>query len=223
MKFKKSTFHFLEELSKNNDRDWFATHKSSYEESLKNAKEVFFEVYQKLIQHDDIEKQKIYRIYRDVRFSKDKTPYNPRFATAFSRNGKLLRGGYFLQVKPNETLLGGGFWKPEKEDLFRIRKEFEMDDREIREILSEEKFVHYFGGKLQGDELKTAPKGFDKTHHAIDLIKKKGFIAIRTFTNNEVLSENFVTEVDNSFKALRPYFNLMSDVLTTNLNGEFIG
>ena len=220
MQFEKSTFQFLKALTKNNNRDWFAENKSTYEVSLKNAKDVFSTIHQKLEEYDEIEKQKVYRIYRDVRFSKDKTPYNPRFAVSYSRSGKQLRGGYFLQIKPGETMLGGGFWQPEKTDLLRIRKEFELDDSEIREILSEEKFVKYFGGKLEGEELKTAPKGFDKEHKSIDLIRKKGYIAVRNFTDKEVLSKDFVKEIDNSFKALRPYFNLMSDILTTNLNGE---
>lgn len=222
MQFEKQTFQFLKKLEANNNRDWFAENKKIYDTSLSNAKVLFSKIHENLGIHDEIGKQKVYRIYRDVRFSKDKTPYNPRFAVSFSRNGKELRGGYFLQIKPGDTVLGGGFWQPEKEDLFRIRKEFELDDSEIREILSEEKFVKYFKGKLEGDELKTAPKGFDKEHKAIDLIKKKGFIAIRNFTDEEVLSSNFATEIDNSFKALRPYFDLMSDILSTNLNGESI-
>lgn len=220
MQLDTSAFNFLSKLDNNNNRDWFAENKNLYDASLANAKEVFSVIYQNLEMHDEIEKQKIYRIYRDVRFSKDKTPYNPRFATSFSRLGKELRGGYFLQIKPGETMLGGGFWQPEKDDLFRIRKEFELDDSEIRDILSEEKFVKYFNGKLEGEELKTAPKGFDKEHKSIDLIRKKGFIAVRRFTDKEVLSKEFTKEIDDSFKALRSYFNLMSDILTTNLNGE---
>lgn len=220
MQFQKSTFQFLEELSNNNDRDWFTENKNIYNDSLQNAKDVFSVIHDNLNMHDDIEKQKIYRIYRDVRFSKDKTPYNPRFATSFSRSGAHLRGGYFLQIKPNETMLGGGFWQPEKDDLFRIRKEFEYDDEEIRDILAAPDFKKYFGGVLDGEELKTAPKGFDKNHPSIDLIRKKGFIATRKFSNKEVLSASFVAEIDLSFKALRPFFDLMSNVLTTNLNGE---
>ncbi|WP_431167051.1 DUF2461 domain-containing protein [Tenacibaculum halocynthiae] len=222
MQFEKKTFQFLQDLENNNNRDWFAENKKVYDLSLNNAKELFTEINQNLELHDEIEKQKVYRIYRDVRFSKDKTPYNPRFAVSYSRKGKELRGGYFLQIKPGDTVLGGGFWQPEKEDLFRIRKEFELDASEIREILAEENFIKYFGGKLEGDELKTAPKGFDKEHESIDLIKKKGFVAVRRFTDKEVMSKNFLNEIDASFKTLRPYFNLMSDILTTNLNGESI-
>ena len=164
----------------------------------------------------------MFRIYRDVRFSKDKTPYKPHFAGSFSRLGKHLRGGYYLRIRPGESFLAGGFWEPNKEDLFRIRKEIEVDATEFREILEDKNFQHYFGNTFKGDELKTAPRGFDKEHPDVDLLRKKGFIAVRNFTDEEVLSSNFISEVDKSYKALRPFFNLFSEILTTNLNGESI-
>ena len=222
MQFEKSNFQYLKDLQNNNNREWFTEHKPTFLKHQKNLKELFLDMQLDLEEHDEIDKMKIYRIYRDVRFSKDKTPYNPRFAVSFSRLGKQLRGGYFLQIKPGETLLGGGFWQPEKDDLYRLRKEIEQDAFEFREILENKDFVKYFGGKFGGDELKSAPRGFDKEHKDIDLLRKKGFIAIRSFTDKEVLSPNFLEELDKSFKALRPFFNLFSDVLTTNLNGESI-
>ncbi|MGB0891340.1 MAG: DUF2461 domain-containing protein [Flavobacteriaceae bacterium] len=222
MQLEKSSFQFLKDLSKNNNRDWFAEHKPKFVKSQNNIKDLSAKMRDNLEKHDEIEKTKIYRIYRDVRFSKDKTPYNPRFAISFSRLGKHLRGGYFLQIKPGETLLGGGFWQPEKDDLFRIRKEIELDASEFRDILASPEFIKHFKGKFEGDELKSVPRGFDKEHPDVDLLRKKGFIAVRRFTDKEVLSSNFLKEVDDSFKALRPFFNLMSDVLTTNLNGESI-
>jgi uncharacterized protein (TIGR02453 family) len=220
MQFQKNSFQFLKDLQKNNNRDWFTEHKPTFVEIQKQVKELFLEMQENLEKHDDIDKMKIYRIYRDVRFSKDKTPYNPRLAMSFSRLGKHLRGGYFLQIKPGESFLGGGFWQPEKEDLLRIRKEIEQDATEFRDILEDKDYIKYFGGKFAGDELKSAPRGFDKEHKDIDLLRKKGFIAIRNFTDAEVLSPNFLEELDDTFKALRPFFNLFSDVLTTNLNGE---
>ena len=222
MQFEKSNFQYLKDLQNNNNREWFTEHKPTFLKHQKNLKELFLDMQLDLEEHDEIDKMKIYRIYRDVRFSKDKTPYNPRFAVSFSRLGKQLRGGYFLQIKPGETLLGGGFWQPEKDDLYRLRKEIEQDAFEFREILENKDFVKYFGGKFGGDELKSAPRGFNKEHKDIDLLRKKGFIAIRSFTDKEVLSPNFLEELDKSFKALRPFFNLFSDVLTTNLNGETI-
>ncbi|WP_341221289.1 DUF2461 domain-containing protein [Polaribacter atrinae] len=222
MQFQKDSLQFLKDLQKNNNRDWFTEQKPTFVKIQSQVKEIFLEMQADLEKHDDIDKMKIYRIYRDVRFSKDKTPYNPRFAVSFSRLGKQLRGGYFLQIKPGESMLGGGFWQPEKDDLFRLRKEIEQDAVEFREVLEDKDFKKYFGNKFEGYELKSAPRGFDKDHKDIDLLRKKGFVAIRNFTDSEVLAPKFLEELDDSFKALRPFFNLFSDVLTTNLNGESI-
>ena len=221
MQIEKSTFQFLKDLQKNNDRDWFAEHKPTYEKAKKNAKEVFTAIHHKLQNHDEIEKSKMMRIYRDVRFSKDKTPYKAHFANSYSRLGKELRGGYFLRIRPGESFLAGGFWEPSKDDLFRIRKEIEQDASEIRAILDHAAYKKHFGGTFESfSELKTAPRGFDKEHPDVDLLRKKGFIATKNFTDAEVLSPDFIDKVDESYKALRPFFDLFSDILTTNLNGE---
>ena len=223
MNIDQQVFEFLKKLKKNNNRDWFAEHKSEYTKTHTAAKEFFTEVTKNLQMHDEIEKSKMMRIYRDVRFSKDKTPYKPRFANSFSRLGKELRGGYFINLEPGDSFLAGGFWEPSKEDLFRIRKEIEMDATEIKEILADKNFQKHFGSEFFSfSELKTAPRGFDKEHPEVDLLRKKGFIAMRKFTDKEVLATNFIEEVDKSFLALRPFFNLFSDILTTNLNGELI-
>jgi len=222
MQFEKSSLSYLKKLKNNNNRDWFAKHKPTFIEAQNNAKLLYAEIRNNLEEHDEIEKFKLFRIYRDVRFSKDKTPYKHHFAGSFSRLGKQLRGGYYLRIRPGESFLAGGFWEPNKEDLLRIRKEIEVDATEFREILEDKNFQHYFGNSFKGDELKTAPRGFDKGHPDVDLLRKKGFIAVRNFTDEEVLSPSFSSEVDNSYKALRPFFNLFSDILTTNLNGESI-
>jgi len=223
MKFDKTSFQFLNDLKKNNNRDWFANHKEGYLQAQQNAKNIFEEIHVNLQKHDEIEKSKMMRIYRDVRFSKDKTPYKAHFANSFSRLGKELRGGYFLRIRPGESFLAGGFWEPNKEDLFRIRKEIELDASEIKDILKDKNYQKHFGGEFKSfSELKTAPRGFDKEHPDVNLLRKKGFIASKKFTDAEVLSPNFIDSVDESFKALRPFFNLFSDILTTNLNGESI-
>lgn len=220
MQFEKSSLSYLKNLKLNNNRDWFAEHKPTFIEAQNNAKELYAGIRNNLEKYDEIEKFKLFRIYRDVRFSKDKTPYKAHFAGSFSRLGKQLRGGYYLRIRPGESFLAGGFWEPNKEDLLRIRKEIEVDASEIREILEDKNYQHYFGNTFDGEELKTAPRGFDKEHPDVDLLRKKGFIAVRNFTDEEVLSSNFISEVDNSYKALRPFFNLFSDILSTNLNGE---
>ena len=223
MNIDKQVFDFLKKLKQNNDRDWFADNKTLYTKAHQNAKDTFATIHDKLQIHDEIEKSKMMRIYRDVRFSKDKTPYKPRFANSFSRLGKELRGGYFICIEPGDSFLAGGFWEPSKEDIFRIRKEIELDATEIKGILSDQTFQQFFGNEFHSfSELKTAPRGFSKEHPDVDLLRKKGFVAMRKFTDKQVLADNFIEEVDKSFKALRPFFNLFSDILTTNLNGESI-
>ena len=118
--------------------------------------------------------------------------------------------------------MAGGFWQPNKEDLFRIRKELEYSGTEIRAILNNDTFRSVFGEKLEGDELKTAPRGFEKDHPSMDLIRKKGFVAVRKLSDKEILSKDLIETVNDSFLALRPFFDYMSEVLTTDLNGESI-
>ncbi|MEX6625771.1 DUF2461 domain-containing protein [Tenacibaculum salmonis] len=221
MQLEKSTLQFLKDLKENNNRDWFAEQKTTFAEVQNKAKDFYGHIRADLELADSIDKFKLFRIYRDVRFSKDKTPYQPHFAGSFSRKGNHLRGGYYLRIRPGgESFLAGGFWEPNKEDLLRIRKEIEMDASEFRAILNNSEFVKNFGNKFEGAELKSAPRGFDKNHPDIDLLRKKGFIAVRNFTDKEVLSKDFLSEINTSYKALRPFFDFMSEILTTNLNGE---
>jgi uncharacterized protein (TIGR02453 family) len=218
----KETFTFFNKLQKNNDRDWFNEHKPEFKAIETKVKAAYNHLGELMSVHDQIEKVKIFRIYRDVRFSKNKLPYKTHFGGSFTRRKPELRGGYYLHIQPNnESFIATGFWDPNKEDLLRIRKEFEMDDSEIREIIEDKTFKSIWGNFV-GDELKTAPKGFDKEHPAIDLIRKKQFIFTKTYTDKEVLDAAFLDNANKAFKAVRPYFDYMSDVLTTNLNGETI-
>ena len=214
----KKTFQFFNKLKKNNNREWFTVHKDEFKALEAEVKSFYNTLLEALQKHDDVDKMKMFRIYRDVRFSKNKTPYKIHFGGSYNRKKPQLRGGYYLHISPNDSFIATGFWSPVKEDLFRIRKEFEIDDSEIREILNDKKFKNIWGSFV-GDEVKTAPKGFSKEHPAIDLIKKKQFIFTKKFSDKEVLSTNFLEEVDSAFKAIRPYFDYMSDVLTTDLNG----
>ncbi len=215
----KSVFQFLNTLEKNNNRDWFNENKPKFKVAEGEVKLLYHNVFENLKKHDDVDKLKIFRIYRDVRFSKNKLPYKTHFGGSFNRTKPKLRGGYYLHIQPqNKSFIATGFWEPAKEDLLRIRKEFEMDDDDIRTILNDKKLKNTWGGFV-GDEVKTAPKGFSKEHKAIDLIKKKQFIFTKQFTDEQVLDRNFTNEIDDAFKVIRPYFNYMSDILTTDLNG----
>lgn len=213
---------FLKILKENNNREWFNERKAEFTEIQEHTKTQFNLLFGALKVHDDVDRVKIFRIYRDIRFSKNKTPYKSHFSGSFHRRKPELRGGYHLHIQPNDkSYIAGGFWNPSKEDLLRIRKEFEMDADEMRAILADKKFKEIWGGFI-GEELKTAPKGFDKEHPAVDLIRKKQFVFKKSFTDAQVLDPKFIENADTSFKIIRPYFDYMTDVLNSNLNGESV-
>lgn len=215
----KKAFEFLNQLKENNNREWFSKHKSEYDSVVKDNKTFFNHIYHELQEYDQLKGIHIFRIYRDVRFSKDQTPYKTNFGVGYSRSKPMLRGGYYIQLEPGNSFVGGGFWGPEAKDLLRIRKEFEISTTEIEKIISDKTFIKYFG-ELQGESVKTAPRGFEKNHPAIDLIRKKQFVVMRKFTDKEVFAETFQKEVLQTLLAMRPFFDYMSEVLTTDLNGE---
>lgn len=218
----KSALNFLEDLSHNNNREWFNERKTTFKTHEKEAKLFYQSVLEKLRETDEIDAYKLMRIYRDVRFSKDKTPYKARFAGSFKRSTEALRGGYFLNIEPNNCMVGGGFYGPNPKDLLRIRSEFAIDSSEIEAIINSKQFKTTFPNGIEGDGVKTAPKGFSKDNEAIELIRKKQFYVMKSFTNEELLSENFADKVVEVFVTLRPFFDYMSEVLTTNLNGESV-
>ena len=223
MKFPTNSFEFLQQLIQNNDRDWFTERKPEFKRLKEINKQFFQSIYADLQAVDELENCKVFRIYRDVRFSKDKTPYKSHYAARYVRQGNRRRGTYYLHIEPNnQSFCAGGFYGPNKEDLLRIRKEFEYDDAEIRTILSDKTVASHFPNGLEGEELKTSPRGFSIEHKAIDLIRKKQFYLSAKFTDKDVLQEDFSLQVVEKFRAMLPYLNYMSEVVTTNLNGEVI-
>lgn len=226
MQIKKATLSFLKDLKKNNDRDWFQANKPRYEAARANVAEWTQALLDKLSESDMLEtpsgKKALFRIYRDVRFSKNKAPYKTNIAGHLTRAGKLRRGGYYFSIVPGgETVVGGGFYGIERDDLKRIREELAEDGDPMREIMSESTFVDQFGEML-GEQLKTAPKGYDREHPYIDLLRYKQFYAFRSFADTEVTSESFLGHAHEAMLALRPFFDYFSEVLTTNANGEVI-
>lgn len=214
-----SVFTFLRKLGKNNDRDWFTKNKAVYQDAHENFKTFAAELNVQMEAWDNIEKMKLFRIYKDVRFSKDKTPYKTSFSGSFSRATKKLRGGYYFHLEPGgKSMVGGGFWQPEPKDLKRIREEIAMDDKPLRKIIKSASFKKHWGA-IEGNQVKTTPKGFPKDHPAIDLLRYKSYVISHHFTDKEVTTPGFAKEVMKYFKATRPFFDYMSEVLTTDLNG----
>ncbi len=222
---KKESIDFLKALSKNNNRDWFSAHKPKYEKAHENIIAFADALLIEMNKHDHIEtasgKKSLYRIYKDVRFSKEKTPYNIYWSGGFRRATKHLRGGYYFHIEPGNTFIAGGFWGPSTDDLQRIRQDIDLNYDEWRKLLSQKTLVNTFGD-LIGSQLTSAPRGYAKDHPAIDLLRYKQFILKHSFTDKDICSPDFVKKVNEGFKKLRPYFDYMSEVLTTDTNGESI-
>jgi uncharacterized protein (TIGR02453 family) len=218
-----SGFDFLKKLKKNNNREWFNAHKDEYQEQLGLIEQFADCLLLSLSATDLIEtpsgKKSLYRIYRDTRFSSDKTPYKTHWSGHFKRATRFRRGGYHFHIEQGNTYIAGGFWGPDPQDLKRIREDIAFDAAPLRKILKSKTFVSLFGA-LQGEQLKTAPQGFDTGHEAIDLLRYKQFLLIRQFSDEEVLSHTFLKEASRTFEAMRPFFDYMSEVLVTDSNGE---
>ena len=214
----KTSLSFLKKLRENNNREWFHEHKPAYTVANENAKSFLEAVEKELNKIDQIEKKKLYRIYRDVRFSKDKTPYNSLFRMSLGREGAYRRGGYYMQIGPGQTMVGGGFYKPEPKDLKLIRSHIAADDTPLRKILKSKSFIKHFGS-LKGDQVKTSPKGYDKDHPAIDLLRYKSLYVFREFKNSEVTTPDFIKEISKTYKAIQPFFAYMTEILTHDLDG----
>lgn len=221
----KSTFNFLKNLSKNNNREWFNAHKNDYLIAQQNVIEFLDVLLLKMNVHDRIEtpsgKKSLYRIYNDVRFDDAKTPYNPRFAGSFKRTKPWLRGGYYFWLKPGASRVGCGFTYPNAEDLKRIRLDIQDNHLEWNRLLNSKSIKSVFG-EMQGDKVTSAPRGFAKDHPAIGLLRYKQFWFEHNFTDTEVLAPDFLNHINKTFKTIRPFFDYMSEVLTTDLNGESI-
>ena len=217
-----SCMAFLKLIKINNDRDWFAKHKTEFLKEQTYIEDFADALLLELNVHDVIEtvsgKKSLHRIYRDTRFSNDKTPYKTYWSGSFKRATKQRRGGCYFHLESGNSFIAGGFWSPNPEDLKRIRDDIAFDSTPLRKILKSKSFVSTFGA-LQGDQLKTAPKGFNTENEAIDLLRFKQFLVIRKITDKELLSNTFLKEANQTFKNMRPFFDYMSEVLTTDVNG----
>ncbi|KAI9060058.1 hypothetical protein FKP32DRAFT_1595808 [Trametes sanguinea] len=227
----RNTLNFLAELKKPecNDREWFKLHEPVYRLAESEWK-AFVEEFTDLLVEVDPQiphlppKDVIHRIYRDVRFSNDKTPYKTGFSASYSRSG---RKGIFAHLKPGgESLIAAGAWCPGKNELQTIRNNLLRSSRRLREVIAAPEFEALFGPARphpkgarqnvfgQEDELKVAPKGIDKTHKDIDLLKCRSFAVIHKFTDIQVLSPTFKEELANVARVMRPFVHCLNDLMT---------
>lgn len=221
----KSTLDFLKALHKNNDREWFNAHKAEYLKAHENVCSFIDSLIPEMNKQDELEttsgKKSLFRIYKDVRFSKDKLPFNPRFAFSFQRATKYRRGGYYVNITPGKSFMACGFFGPNPDDLKRIREDIDQNYKDWKKLLSNKGIKTHFG-EMIGEKVGSAPRGYSKDHPAIELLRYKQFLFRFDFKDKEVLSENFAKTIQTKFKAILPFFDYMSEVLTTDLNGVSI-
>lgn len=208
-----STITFLKALKKNNNKPWFDKNREKYNAAKYNLEEFVALLLQKMVLFDEDMKELTaknctFRINRDIRFSKNKTPYKINLSASFNRGGKKsIYGGYYFHLQPGgNSFVGGGLWMPEPENLKKLRQEIDYCFPEFKKIIGAAAFKKYYG-ELEKDEkqmLVNIPKGYDKENPAVDYLRMKSYIATKNLSDEEILSPKLADEVIQSFKALMP-------------------
>lgn len=219
MDFKKA-FGFLSLLARNNNRDWFLRHKDRFLE-IKTEFEVFITaLYDNVLPFDESlagqdPRKLVFRIYRDVRFSKDKRPYKHFLSAGISSEGKGTgRPGYYLQLEPgNKSFLCVGLFSPQSEALSKIRQEIDYNGDHLSKVITSRSFQKYFKSFWTDDKLKTAPKGYAKDHVHAEWLKLKSFVVMHRYRDDEVMDKKFLKEVTNAIKAGKPLNDFLSSAL----------
>ena len=212
-----SILRFLAALAKNNNRPWFQAHRSDYE----RAKGIFEDLVEELVlrlgaiedMHGVTAKDCVMRIYRDVRFSKDKSPYKRGFSASIGPGGrKSYRFHYYLHLEPhNESMIAGGLHEPESAQLNGFRTAISRDALKFKAVVSEKTFKRYFG-EVEGERLKTAPQGYDRDHPEIDLLRLKGVVAIHRLMDKDVLAPHFANHAIKVCTAMKPFLDYLGSV-----------
>lgn len=205
-----TTLKFLKQLAKNNQKEWFDANRKTYEACKTEFESVVKSVIEKCSAFDKelsgLEAKKcMFRINRDVRFSKDKSPYKSNMGASINPGGKKEMGaGYYIHIEPGKSFLAGGCYMPEAPALAKIRQEIDYHTADFKKILSAKDFKTYFKDLSQDDKLKTAPKGYPKDHPDLTLLQHKHFIAEISLKDSEVLDKNFPAYASKVFKAMYP-------------------
>jgi len=208
---KKSTLDFLTGVKCNNNREWFHANRPLYLDAKDNFESFVQQIIDKIILFDPImkgleAKSCVYRINRDIRFSNDKSPYKSHFGAFIVRGGKQngdKYAGYYFHVEPGKSIMAGGAYTPPSPWLSAIREKISEGPEEFIKITRAKDFVKYFGS-VDGEKLKTAPKGYPKDHPHIELLKLKSYLVVNEATDKLVLSNDFHDHVINVFKTMKP-------------------
>jgi uncharacterized protein (TIGR02453 family) len=208
---KKSTLDFLSAINCNNNRDWFISNRPAYLESKVNFESFVQNIINEIIKFEPImkgleAKSCVFRINRDIRFSNDKSPYKSHFGAFIVQGGKKNGdkfAGYYFHIEPGKSIMAGGAYTPPAPWLSAIREKISDNPDEFIKITKAKDFLKYFGS-VDGEKLKTAPKGYPKDHPNIELLKLKSYLVVNEATDKLVLSSDFQDYVISVFKAMKP-------------------
>jgi uncharacterized protein (TIGR02453 family) len=212
------TLRFLTRIKKNNNRAWFESHRAEYEAARIDYANFIELVIDELQKSDPTitgltSRECVYRFYRDIRFSKDKTPYKDYFGASIKREGrKSPYAGYYFHCLPGGSFAGGGLWMPEAANLKAVRQEIDYNYDEFSSIVKDKSFKKHFGDLLKTPELSLSavPKGYEKDNPAISYLKLKCMIAETTISDEDLLKPTLHRKVINIFKALQPLLNFIN-------------
>jgi len=213
---------FLNELSENNNREWFQINKKWYDESREKVLFLTEVVINEIRKFDpDVPllepKDCLFRIFRDVRFSNDKRPYKTNFGSFIAKGGrKSMYAGYYFHIEPSGSFVGGGIYMPAAEPLKAIRQYIAENGEEFLSLINSKNFIKVYP-EMMDDKLKTAPKGYSPDHEFINLLKYKSFAFSSQFDKSQILADNFIEKLVHSFKTLHPVNRFLNDALENNL------
>ena len=198
----RDTLEFLKKLAKNNDREWFQANKAAHDRARENVIVFCGELITQLKKTDPAidealdPKKCVLRIYRDIRFSLNKTPYKTNFGISIPTTG-LRNGGveYYMHVQPGNCFIGGGYWMPEAEHLKKIRQEVDYNAHDLKLIVDDPEFVALFGDFRKQEQLKTVPKGYDAGNENLELLKLKSFVSWHSLKDEELLEADAVQKI----------------------------
>lgn len=213
------TLNFLSDLAKHNHKEWMDDNKKRYQEAKAQVVELIGEVIKKstafapeLVGLDP--KKTLFRINRDIRFSKNKDPYKTNFGASIVEGGKKSGNpGFYLHIMPNNNFAGGGIYQPSSDILTKVRQEIDYNGKEVNGIIGDKKFKEVFGESYGEDKLKTAPKGYPKDHENIELLQLKHYVFMRKLSDKEITSDKIVDEVVDTYRTLHPFNLFLSRAL----------
>lgn len=215
------TFDFLKELAENNNREWFQENKDRYEAARENVIDFAGKLIKLINQYDptidqDLDAKKcVMRIYRDIRFSKDKTPYKTNFGVSIPTKGlKTGRAEYFLHIATENCFIAGGYWMPPAEDLKVIRQEIDYNAHTLKQVVDNKDFVDLFGDFRAQEKLKSVPKEYSSGHENIELLKLKSFVAFHKLTDEALMGEGSVTSIADVCRKIYPLNVFLNNALS---------